>query len=664
MPRNAELFNSYKGLALIGNRPKVALIYIVKMQELTFPSKISPSADHASLRILATSDVHGNLLPYDYYADRPSDPSGLAGLATLVRHARAEGTPTLLLDNGDFLQGTPLAEVVHADFRDDAETPNAIVAAMNALGYDAASLGNHEFDWGLDYVRSARAQARFPMLASNVEQVTDPGSVRPLTARSHIVTRQLQTRRGDTLDFRIGLIGLTPAQTAQWEGRQMGEHLVIRDLVAAARAEVARVRETGADIVIALAHTGIETLPLPPAEDNVGADLARVEGIDLLILGHSHVPFPHRHHPAAPGIDPGDGTIHGKPAVNPGAEAAYLGVIDLALAPRGNGWVITGHDTRLVPLAETLARHGLSPCPDMMAMLAPVHERTLSRIRRPVGRTRRPITTHFSRVRPDAAVQIINAAQRQMVADALADTRAAGLPVLSAAAPFKSGSQTGAGPFVEIPAGPLALRHAADLYPFPNSVCAIEITGRQLRGWLERSATTFARIAPGRGRQPLLDPRLPGFIFDVIDGVSYNFDLTKPPRFGPQGEVLSPGAARVCDLSHAGRPVTEEQRFVLATNSYRMGGGGHFDIPIAAPLLFESNGTASEAIASYFAANDPLDFEPVINWGFRPIAGASASFTTAPGAAASLPLPGISALGSDEQGRLVCEIDLDAKPGT
>jgi 2',3'-cyclic-nucleotide 2'-phosphodiesterase/3'-nucleotidase len=337
-------------------------------------------------------------------------------------------------------------------------------------------------------------------------------------------------------------------------------------------------------------------------------------------------------------------------------------MIDLTLAPRGNGGVIAGHDARLVPVAETLARHGLSPCPEIEAMLAPVHARTLSRVRRPIGRTLRPITTHFSRARPDAAVQIVNAAQRRLVAEALAGTAAADLPLLSAAAPFRSGSGDGAGPYVEIPAGPLALRHAADLYPFPNAICAIEITGRQLQDWLERAAATFGRIEPGRGCQPLFDPRFPGYLFDVIDGVSYSVDLTAPPRFGPNGEVLSSGATRVRDLCHAGRPVSADQRFVLATNSYRMSGGGHFDIPASAPLLFESSGTASEAIAEYFAANDPLDFALVRNWGFCPIAGASASFTTAPGAAASLPQPGLRPLGHDERGRLVCEVDLDVTP--
>ncbi|WP_084863385.1 bifunctional 2',3'-cyclic-nucleotide 2'-phosphodiesterase/3'-nucleotidase [Salibaculum halophilum] len=630
------------------------------MKKLTFPARISLSADQTHLRILATSDIHGHLLSHDYYADRPTDAAGLAGLASLVRHARAEGPPTLLLDNGDFLQGTPLAELLHADFQADAGAPNAIVAAMNALDYDAAALGNHEFDWGLAYVRAARSQARFPMLAGNVAQMDGPGPGHPLTERSHIVTRQVQTGRGDTLDFRIGLIGLAPAQTAQWDARTRDAALDIADPVESARAEAGRLREAGADIVIAMAHTGVETRPERSAGDNVGAELARVDGIDLLILGHSHVPFPHPDHPVGAGIDPGGGTIHGKPAVNPGAAGTWLGVIDLALAPRGNGWVIAGHDTRLVPVAETLARHGLSPCPEITAMLAPVHARTLSRVRQPIGRTLRPITTHFSRVRPDAAVQIVNAAQRRLVAEALAGTPAADMPVLSAAAPFRSGSANGAGPYVEIPAGPLALRHAADLYPFPNAICAIEITGRQLHDWLERAAATFGRITPGRGCQPLIDPRFPGYLFDVICGVSYSFDLTAPPRFGPNGEVLSPEATRVRDLCHAGRPVTEDQRFVLATNSYRMGGGGHFDVAASAPLLFESSGTASEAIAAYFAANDPLDFAPVRNWGFRPIAGASATFTTAPGAAASLPQPGLRALRHDAQERLVCEIDLDA----
>lgn len=630
------------------------------MDCLDLPATIPLSADQVRLRILATSDIHAHLVPYDYYRDCPGDQAGLAGLATLIRQARSADIPALLVDNGDFLQGTPLAEVVHADFNRNADSPNAIVAAMNALGYDAASLGNHEFDWGLAYIEAARAQARFPMLAANAGRVTDDGRDWPLTARGRIVTRRLQMRGGTALDFRIGLIGLTPAQPQQRGATQPGGALVTTDMVATATAEAPRLRAAGADIVIALAHTGIETGGTSRTTENVGAALAGIEGIDLLVLGHSHMPFPHPRHPSGPGLDPCEGTLHGKPAVNPGAGGTHLGLVDLALTPRGDGWAIARHDTRLLPVSETLARQGLSPCPEMTALLAPIHARTLTHARRPIGYTRQPITTHFSRVRPDAAVQIVNAAQRHLVEAALAGTEAAGLPVLSAAAPFKSGSRSGTGHFVDIPPGPLALRHATDIYPFPNTICAIEITGRQLRAWLERSAATFARISPGQDRQPLLDPRSPGYLFDVLDGVNYRFDLTVPPQFDPHGAVLSPGAGRVRDLRHRGQPVVEDQRFVLATSSYRMGGGGHFDVTATAPLLFESTGTASEAIAAYFAANDPLDFEIVENWGFRPVAGATATFTTAPGAAASLPLAGIRALGPDRQGRLICEIDLDA----
>lgn len=608
---------------------------------------------------MATSDVHGNLLPHDYFHDHETEKSGLAGLATLIEQARLPGVPCLLVDNGDFLQGTPLAEVVHDRLRANPATDNAIISAMNAMGYDAASLGNHEFDWGLDYVLDAAKQARFPLLAANAFRKDGTGRARVLTEGSKIVTRRFDMGDGNGIDLCIGLLGLTPFQTAQWDARQVGEAVTTTDMVVAARRVVPQLREAGADIVIALAHTGVETAADATGDENVGAALARLDGLDALVLGHTHVPFPDPAHPTAPGICPRFGTIHGKPAVNPGAEGTYLGLIDLALAPRGNRWEIVGHDTRLVPVAETLSREGLEPSREIAELLDQTHRKTLAHIRRPIGRSEVPINTFFSRVVPDAAMQLVNAAQARTVAEALAGTDHADRPILSAASPFKSGGRGGSGDFVNIPPGPLALRHAADLYPYPNRICAIEITGRQLRNWLERSASVFARIEPGRRKQSLLDPRFPSYFYDVFAGIDYQFDLSQPARFSPFGNCIAPKACRLCNLRHAGQPVADDQRFVLATNSYRLGGGGYFDEPARAPLLFESTATASQIIAAYFSENSPLTLQVTPNWGFAAIPGASATFTTAAPAASSLPRPGLRALKHDDQGFLLCEIELD-----
>jgi 2',3'-cyclic-nucleotide 2'-phosphodiesterase/3'-nucleotidase len=626
---------------------------------LNFPVRIKTAGNQARLRVMATSDVHGNLLPHDYFHDRPTGRGGLAGLATLIEQARQTGVASLLLDNGDFLQGTPLADVAHEQFRADPDSRNAIIAAMNALDYDAASLGNHEFDWGLSYILSAMGQARFPLLAGNALRKQDQGQGQPLTSRSHIVTRRLEMADGRTVDLRIGILGLTPSQTAQWDARRVGDAVAMTDMVETARHEIPRLRADGADLVIALAHTGIETDMDAPQDENVGTVLARLDGIDALVLGHTHVPFPHPSHASAPGVCPGSGTIHGKPAVNPGAEGAFLGLIDLALARRGPRWEIVGHDTRLVPVQETLARQGMPPSPAIIGLLDETHRRTLAHIRRPIGHSEVPIDTYLSRVRPDAAMQVVNAAQTRIVVKALAGTDLAQVPVLSAATPFKSGGRGGSGEFVDIPAGPLALRHAADLYPYPNTICAIEITGLQLRDWLERAASVFARIEPGQRGQPLFDPRFPGYFFDVIAGIDYDIDLAQPARFGPYGDRIAPEARRLSRLHHAGRPVRDDQRFVLATNSYRLGGGGYYDVPASAPLLFESAEIASQAIAAYFSENAPLGLDVVRNWGFAPIPGASATFATATAARSRLPGRGLHPVCEEPHGVLVCELDLD-----
>lgn len=620
------------------------------------------------LRLLVTTDMHGHLLPYDYHADKPDNAVGLARVAELIRACRNDPVPSLLLDNGDFLQGTLLTEIV-AGWQGAAPCPdNPIIAAMNALNYDAASLGNHEFNFGLDYLQDAINAADFPVLSANVFDATAARPV-PLTAPWAILDKSLRDESGASLPIRIGLIGFTPPQVSEWDSLYLGGRIETTDILDAARATLPALRAAGADLVIALCHGGLGSPEDQPRSENAALPLAALPGIDVVLMGHTHELFPDPQHRLLPGADNARGTLHGKPAINAGANGSHLGVIDLALQHGPEGWRIAAHRARNLPICARDGSGAMVPtvctAPDIAAIAQPAHGATLTHLRQPVGQSAVPLQSYFARVAPDPTVQLVADAQRRVVARALRGTPWQDLPILSAAAPFKAGGRAGPNHFVDIPPGPLAMRNASELYLYPNSVCAQKLSGAQLRLWLEQSASAFLTLTPGATRQPLLNPDVPSYNFDVIDGVTYEIDLTAPPRFAPSGQEINPGTARIRDLRHDGQPVRDDQSFILATNSYRAGGGGNYRVAHGAEIVLGGVGLTRQAILQMFQGQVPVRPDPKTIWRFRPVPGATAIFETGQGAPAHqhrLTTTPVLGFAETTDGFLMCEIDLDARP--
>lgn len=267
-----------------------------------------------SLRILATTDMHMHVLPYNYLTDRPCNRVGLARTASQIALRRAEAPNSLLLDNGDFLQGSPLGDFVAGLDGSAPRQPHPAIAAMNALRYDAATLGNHDFNFGLPFLRRALAQAEFPFVAANLHMRRGP-ELRPYV----ILTRDFLDRAGRPVSLRIGIAGFLPPQTAEWD-RDLAAHIACGDIVESARAILPRMRAEGAELVIALAHSGIGPARHSPRMEHAATALAALEGIDVVIAGHSHQVFPGPQIAPAPGIDPARGTLAGKPAVMAGCQ--------------------------------------------------------------------------------------------------------------------------------------------------------------------------------------------------------------------------------------------------------------------------------------------------------------------------------------------------------
>ena len=576
------------------------------------------------LRVLCTTDLHAHILPYDYYADAPSAQGGLAALADLIELQRAGAPQSVLLDVGDLLEGSPLSDYVAQDDLLPGDV-HPVIGALNTLGYDAATVGNHDFTYGLGFLLNAYGGAEFPVVLSNVDRVDRPpsgetGTRHGLFPPTAILERELRDPGGRPLPIRIGVIGFVPPQVMRWEAAELGGRAAAHDMVEAARHHVPQLRAAGADIVIALAHCGIGAAEPEPGAEHAALGIAAVSGVDVVLGGHAHGVFPQpRSREKPPCTDPQSGTLHGKPAIFAGFWGSHLGVLDLWLRRDSHGaWRVVDH--RAAALAAppaTPETHTTAARARVAAAVAEAHAGTIEFMRRPVGRGAQPFHTHFAQAAPSAALQLVADAQRAALGSVL-DEISADLPLLSASAPFKAGGHYGAEYFSHVPAGPVALRDLADLYPYHNMLCAVEVTGAMLREWLERAVSVFNTLSPGSDGAPLLAEGYPAYSFDVIDGLSYRIDLSQPAAFDPKGHPLAPGR-RIVELRHARGDVGPGDRFLVATNSHRLAATGLFQGFAGFGRAERTTMPVRRALERYFRAQSSVAVHRLADWGFAPM---------------------------------------------
>ena len=604
------------------------------------PRDIAPGT-RARLRLLATTDLHMHLTAYDYYADRADISVGLVRTAGLIHTARTEATQsgalTLLFDNGDSLQGAPMGDLA-------VQSPDQTHPLMQAFGhlrYDALGIGNHDFNFGLDPLLAVLKAAPCPVVGSNLSAAD--GQALPGITPCAVLDRQVQTD-GSNHPIRIGILSFLPPQTVQWDAHLLRGNIAVGDMIVVARRWVAHLKQAGCDVVVALAHSGLDATPEHAGMENAVVPLAALEGIDAVIAGHTHLHLPGPAHAGLEHVDAQAGEVHGKPVVMAGTAGSHLGVIDLRLrADTQARWRVAGFDCALRPISVRDANGTLVCTTDedmgLSKLLAPAHAATRSLMQQPVGHTDQPLHSYFSFFAPDRALALVAAAQAAALRAVLAGTDADEWPLLSAAAPCKFGARSGPLSYTDVPAGNLSLRHAADLHVFPNELRAVIVTGRQILDWLEQSAALFHQIAPGSQNTPLSDPRVPGHDFDVLHGLTWQIDLSCASRFGPDGTGLNPERRRISDVRLGGdSPVTPDQRFVVALNNYRAGGGGDFlALRDAEPLPIPPM-NIREIICDYLSGM--LGVDPLANslpaWRFKPMPATSVTVQTGPGAMAYL----------------------------
>jgi 2',3'-cyclic-nucleotide 2'-phosphodiesterase / 3'-nucleotidase len=550
--------------------------------------------DHVeSVTIMATTDLHGYALNWDYFNNRPfTTETGLAKVATLVEQVKADRGEerTLLLDNGDTIQGSSLAQYfakIEPITQTGATHPMAI--AMNALDYDAMVVGNHEFNYGLPYLRTFEDQLEFPLLGANV---LEWGTTTPAFVPYVIEKIQLNGSK----PIRVGILGVTTPGSAIWDKGHVTGVVSFEGGVEIASKYVPMMLAEGADIVVVLAHSGATTgssygdaLPWP---ENFARLLAeQVPGIDAIVAGHSHANLPQT---LIVNPSTGEEVLLSQP-LNWGRR---LTVMDFDLLKVKGQWQVTAKSSTTLPVA------GVPEDPEIVSLLAEPHQETLDYVNSVIGTSLASMSLADARYRDSAALDFINFVQADAVEHALDGTPAGSLPVLSIAAPFNRTAG--------IPAGAVSVRDVAGMYIYDNTMLAIELTGAQLKDYLERSAQFFKTpIGPGPYTPDEVSGVGPDYNYDVIYGLSYDIDIAQA------------AGSRITNLSYGGLPIVPTDRFAVAINNYRQNGGGGFPHVVGAPILWNPLIDIRETIIDWVKTNGTIDPSQFFSVDWRLVQGST-----------------------------------------
>jgi 2',3'-cyclic-nucleotide 2'-phosphodiesterase (5'-nucleotidase family) len=540
------------------SQPLLALVLLL------FGVAAFPAEQRTTLTVLFTSDMHANVLPFDDVREKPTSGS-VAQVATLVARVRRASARTIVVDGGDAIQGTPLS--YYAIGATGASGPDPTIAAMNLVGYDAAVLGNHEFNFGLDVLRRSLEQSRFTWLAGNLTGVKE--------ARLPVAEEVVLTRGG----VRVAVVGLTNPNIPHWELASHWAGLSFTDPVAVAAARIPELRKH-ADVVIVVVHSGFERdldtgAPEGSGDENCAWRLAQLEGIDLLLTGHTHRDIAPR--------------ALGKTVVaQPGRGAERVTRVDLDLARKGRGWEVTGwHGENLKTASETADQN-------VVAAVASAEARVKAEFSRPIGRLSAPLSVASLPTGDDPSVDLIHAVQLE----------ASGAQ-LSLAAPLRGGQ-------MQFPAGAVTPRLAYALYPYPNTLVVVRLTGTQLKDVIEHAVRGWVGLECGTGGTRLLrDPSIPPYNFDTVEGVTYLVDPSAPV------------GTRVRGLRIGGRPVRGDDTVTVVVNSYRAAGGGSYPHLATAPRINEIDRPVLDLLVEYVVRHATIAPVADENWSFTVPLGAA-----------------------------------------
>ncbi|EOA6595961.1 TPA: 2',3'-cyclic-nucleotide 2'-phosphodiesterase [Vibrio vulnificus] len=627
-------------------------------------------AETIKLRIIETTDIHTNVMDYDYYKDKPSQQIGLTRAATLVKQARGEVVNSVLVDNGDLIQGSPMGDYMAAKGIKAGEV-HPVYKAMNQLSYDVGNIGNHEFNYGLEFLAETINDADFPYVSANVfDKKTGKHYFKPYIIKDHT----FKDVNGEEHTIKVGYIGFVPPQIMVWDKKNLEGKVFAKDIKETAEELVPQMKKEGADVIVAIPHSGVSSDPYKIGAENSVYYLSEVDGIDAIAFGHSHAVFPGKGFDNIQGVDNQAGTINGVAAVMPGRWGSHVGIIDLELQQKQGKWTVVKGQTEARPIFDKTTKKPLVDADAaMVKALETDHKGTREFVNQPIGKANDVMYSFLALVQDDPTVQIVNLAQKDYVERFIqGDPDLAGLPVLSAAAPFKAGGRKNdPANFTEVESGQLTFRNAADLYLYPNTLVAMKVTGHEVKEWLECSAGQFKQIdVSSTAPQSLIDwDGFRTYNFDVIDGVNYQIDVTKPAKYDGDCKVINADSERVIGLTYQGKPIDVKQTFIIATNNYRAysnkfpGTGSEF-------VAFDSPDENRTVVANYISrvSQEKGEVTPSAdnNWTFAPIKSDKAldiRFETSPSdkAAQFIKEKGIypmKQIATDDVGFAVYQLDL------
>jgi 2',3'-cyclic-nucleotide 2'-phosphodiesterase/3'-nucleotidase len=548
------------------------------------PAAAAPRAKRYSFTVMGTTDLHGNVFNWDYFTDREFDDKahndvGLAKISTLVDRVREEKgrRNTLLIDAGDTIQGTQLsyyyAKVDPITARRGPVHPMA--QAMNAIGYDAAALGNHEFNYGIPVLRKFQEQCDFPLLGANA---LDARTLRP--AFPPYSMHRLCTPYGR--DVRVAVLGLTNPGIAIWDKANVSGKMVFPGLEEQAAKWVPKLRSMGADVVIVSAHSGSSGTSsygdqLPYIENAAGLVAEQVPGIDAILVGHAHTEIPEYR---VTNKETGKDVVLSEPL----KWGQRLTLFDFDLVWSKGRWTVEKVG------AQVLNSNTVEEDPRIVKLLGDEHEKVVAYVNQVIGTSTAVMSTADAPWKDEPIIDLINHVQAETVKAALAGGEYASLPVLSQASCF---SRT-----ARIPAGEVTIKDAAGLYPFENTLEARLLTGAQLKEYLEYSARYYVQTPAGAPVEPAKLTNAggtPDYNYDAVYGLSYEIDIAKP------------AGSRIVNLSFRGKPLDPAARFVLAVNNYRASGGGAFPHVAAAKQLWANSDEIRNTIIQWVKAQGTVD---------------------------------------------------------
>ncbi len=560
----------------------------------------------AKLRILATTDVHMNVSGFDYAADVQGPGWGLAGISTLVSKARTQaqqqGRACILVDNGDFLQGTPLADWQSTQA---VTSDHPLAASFNAMGYDAIGMGNHDLDFQTSYLAQFIKTLDAPVISTNLDCTYPFG----LESKS-ILTRVIETSKGSKA-LKIGIVSALPLETAVWNRIDLPKGSTVRDPISALGKAARLLRQQGADLIIALAHMGLGNPgTLNTTAENGARLLGKVPGIDVVVAGHTHQRF-------AQSDSTGKLLAPSCPTIMPGSAGSDLGLVDLDLVQNDDGsWYISHHHSQLWPQSAAKV-----PDPEIIRRVNPAHQAARSFLATEIGHTMHDLHSYFGLLRPSKTMALTARAKAMVVARALIGRPEGDLPLLATATARAVGGMRGPLNYIHIPKGPVLRRHLTSFTPANNRICAVRVTGADLRKWLEQSARIYNQLSPDNPHQALFDHNQPSFIFDTIYGLDYLIDPSQPV------------GRRITSLTFEQAPIDPDQPFILATNHFRAAGGGGYDnIHLPEPLLYSKRNPA-ELIRQALLSDDLAAWMTATPWKLRCQAPVRAEFECSPNAA-------------------------------